>query len=270
MFSPTLTSSKSDVLVVLGSALFSAFMWGVISWWRAWPTSNNHALFAGLAGASWAMMGVTPFHNKILRLVLGVLILSPILGFALSTVLTALLRYLGEWITIRMKSITDGLHVMACLMVSCAHGSNDGQMVMGALLLALGMIHIQTGSVGAFVVVPGPIRFAVAGAIALGVLLGGRRILKQMGMKFYRIRDVQGLGAQLTAAGTVLTCTMIGFPASTTQVVAGSIVGAGVAKNPRAVRWHIAQEIILSWFMTLPTVGLLSYVVCRGVAWFLR
>jgi len=81
-------------------------------------------------------------------------------------------------------------------------------------------------------------------------------------MKFYRIRDPQGLGAEFTSAGTILACGLAGFPASTTQVIAGSIVGAGVAKNPRMVRWPVVKEIMLSWIITFPSVALLSYGIC--------
>lgn len=238
-----------SVQFVLLSALLAAISWGLLSWRRGWPISNNHALVAGLSGAGTAAWGFESLRNETLLLVLFVLIMSPIIGFLLSTGATSLLRYLGEWVTLRVKPTMERLHILSCLLVSCAHGSNDGQMVTGAMML----------TAGPGLAAPLNIRFLVAGAIAGGVLLGGRRILRTLGMKFYRIRDVQGLGAEMTSAGTILACTLAGFPASTTQVIAGSIIGAGVAKSPRAVRWHVAQEIILSWVVTLPAVDVLSY-----------
>jgi PiT family inorganic phosphate transporter len=111
------------------------------------------------------------------------------------------------------------------------------------------------------------LRFMVAFALSMGVLLGGRRILKKLGMKFYRIRDAQGLSAELTSAGTVLACSMTGFPASTTQVIAGSIIGAGVAKNPRMVRWPVVREIMTSWLITFPSVSVLSFLLGESLKW---
>jgi PiT family inorganic phosphate transporter len=90
-------------------------------------------------------------------------------------------------------------------------------------------------------------------------------MLKKLSLNFYRIRDPQGLGAELTAAGTIFACGFFGFPASTTQVVAGSILGAGVAQNPRRVKWDFAQEMVLSWVVTFPVVCLAAFLACEAV-----
>jgi len=107
------------------------------------------------------------------------------------------------------------------------------------------------------------IRILVALSLASGVLLGGQRILRKLGMQFYRIKPSEGLGAEMSSAITILSCAMTGFPASTTQVITGSIIGAGVAKNPKAVRWGIAKEIVLSWVFTIPVVGLMGFTLCK-------
>jgi PiT family inorganic phosphate transporter len=104
-----------------------------------------------------------------------------------------------------------------------------------------------------------------AGVFASGVLLGGRRLLRRFGMKFYRIRDMQGVGAQMSSALTLLGCLASGFPASTTQLMSGSIVGAGVAKNVRSVRWAAVGEIILSWVVTVPVTTALGATLALAV-----
>lgn len=257
--------AKDHALMVMLCGLSSAIIWGWISWWRVWPTSNNHALLAGLLGASWALLGPNHTQNVLIVRVLCVLVLSPLAGLLISSLITGFLAFLGNWLTPRVKPIAESLHVLSCLMVSCAHGSNDGQMSMGVLMVMAGLtgavLHTQAGSPDG---IPMVIRVAVATALSLGVLVGGRNILKKLGMKFYRIRPPQGLGAQLSSAGTVLSCAMMGLPASTTQVITGSIVGAGVARNPRAIRWNVAQDILLSWFLTLPSVAMLAFFLCRA------
>jgi PiT family inorganic phosphate transporter len=261
---PSFSAGQADLVLVLECSLIAAIGWGILSWWRAWPTSNNQALIAGLVGSSVATWGVGHFRNGIVFIVLGILVSSPLIGFGISTVMNSLLRKAGEWMTPKMKPVAEGFHVLACLIVSSAHGSNDSQLVLGVLGAMLATLHFfSLPAAGASLVLPVGFQLIVAMTISCGVLLGGRRILKKLGMKFFRLRDTEGLGAQLSSAATILACNLTGFPASTTQVISGSIVGAGVAKNPRAVRWHIVREIVLSWVVTLPSVAAISFVMCK-------
>lgn len=250
-------ATPEETAAVLIAALIAAIGWGLVGWWRAWPISNNQALLAGLVGAAAAVWGPSNVRWSTLAAVFAVLISSPLIGFAGATAVTKLIRYAGGWLTPRAGVAVEKLHIGACLAVSAAHGSNDGQMVMGVLLLGAGLFGFtapgDTLWTGA--------RIVVALSLSLGVLVGGRRLLRRLGMKFYLIKPSQGLGAQFTAAATILTCALSGFPASTTQVITGSIVGAGVAKNPKAVRWGVAREIALSWILTLPAVSVLSYAL---------
>lgn len=251
----TLNGGAKDIVVVVETGLIAAIGWGAICWWKAWPASNNQALMAGLFGSSVAAWGLGHFHDGSIFVVFLVLVSSPIIGFLVSAVLNSLLRKAGEWMTPKVKPLAEGFHVLACLTVSGAHGSNDSQLVMGVLGALFAALHVF--------VLPVSFPLLLAFTISMGVLMGGRRILKKLGMKFFRIRDTDGLGAQMSSAATILACNLSGFPASTTQVVSGSIVGAGFAKNPRAVRWHIVQEIVLSWIVTLPVVGTIAYVLCK-------
>lgn len=258
LFAPQFVPPAGETFMVLASALGAAILWGGVSWWRAWPTSNNQAITAALIGASVAAWGVESFNHGTLVLVLVVLVTSPLIGFLVSTVVTWLIRLAGEWMTPRVAPHIKRLQIAASCFLSCAHGSNDGQMAMGVLVLGLGF------SGGSFEV-PFVVRLIVALSIAGGVLMGGQRILKKLGMQFYHIKPTQGLGAQVTSASTILTCALTGFPASTMQVTTGSIVGAGVARNPKAVRWQVVRDIALSWIITIPTVALISFGVCTFV-----
>jgi PiT family inorganic phosphate transporter len=251
--------TPDQVGLILVAALAAALVWGTISWWRAWPTSNSQALVAGLAGATWVVCSPPHIVDRAKAAVFIVLISSPILGCLISIGVTSLLRRIGEWLTPRARPPTHALHVLACATVSTAHGSNDGQVVAAIVMAALG----AWGGVGALPHSTAAVRLSVAAAISAGVLFGGRRILRKLGMKFYRIRIMQGVGSQLSAAATIVACAVAGFPASTTQVVSGSIVGAGVAKNPRSVRWLMVREVALSWVVTLPVTALLAAAVAK-------
>ncbi len=253
--------AHNEIMLTSIVALGSAGLWGFISWWRAWPTSNGHALLGALTGAGWAAWGFGHMQNKMVFFIVLVLVASPLIGFLISLFLTRLLRWGGGWLTTRAKPLIDGMHVLACLFVSCAHGSNDGQMVMGVLLPVLGSALVPGDAI------PFSLRLGIAFALSLGVMMGGRRILKKLGLSFYRIQHMQGLSAEVTTASTVLACGIAGFPASTTQVIAGSLMGAAAAKNARRARWSVAQEIALSWVVTFPMAALIAFGATKVFQW---
>jgi PiT family inorganic phosphate transporter len=243
-------ASPQDLAAMLCAALGVALAWGRICWWRGWPTSSGQALLAGLVGAALAIWGPSHVRVRLSLMVFLILLVSPLLGFFVAIAVTAVLRWIGERLTSRVRGIANACHVLSCLGVAAAHGSNEGQLAVGVLLPLVGLFGIHAGAV----------RFFIALALSLGVLVGGQQMLKKISLKFYRIRDPQGLGAELTSATTIFACEIFGFPASTNQVVAGSIVGAGVAQNARRVKWDFAQEMVLSWVVTFPVVSLLAFL----------
>lgn len=235
-----------DVILVLTAAITAAFVWSVVAWLRGWPMSSSQALIGSLTGAGCAAWGSARLFDPKLFAVFIVLIVTPSIGFLLSVVLTSGLRQLGYWMTTTARPLVQSLHVLGCLMVSAAHGSNNGQIIVGFLAVA-------AAAMGSQAVKPSPMHsFVVAAVIAVGVLLGGRRLLHKLAMKFYRIRDMQGLGAQSAASLAMAACLLTGFPASPTHLISGSIIGAGVAKSVRSVRWTVVAEIVLSWIVTMP------------------
>jgi len=248
------TPNPDEVIHVLAAAVGAALLWGIVSWWRGWPMSNSQALIGSLTGASWVAWGADRVVDTRLITVIVVLIATPTIGFLISAVLTSGLRQLAFWMTTASRPILQGLHVLGCLLVSAAHGSNNGQLIVAVLALA-----------GAAALGKSPdaapshyYRFLVAGVITAGVLLGGRQLVRKLTMKFYRIRDVQGLGAQAAASLTLAGCILAGFPASPTHLISGTIVGAGVAKSVRSVRWSVVGEIALSWIITMPASAALG------------
>jgi len=259
LFGPILAGPKADLQIVLLSATGAALVWGLIGWWAAWPISNKHTIFGGLVGASLGMWGFKFFQNFTFTIIILVLILSPLIGFLVSIAVTQTLHTAGEWLTPLARGFLEKFHMAACMMLAFAHGTNDGQIVISLLVLGFGLAQAAVkGGMDPVVEIPFQFRLAVAVALSLGVLTGGYRILKKMGMSFYRIRLVQGVSATISSVGTVLGCSALGLPASTTQVITGSIIGAGVAKSPASVRWEIAQEIILAWVVTLPMAAAIA------------
>jgi len=244
------STRPEDVTAILISALLSSMIWGIFSWRRAWPASNSQSLFGALLGAVLVLEGGRHVHFSTLFHVIAVLIFSPILGFAAASVFTRLVYWVGEWMTPRVRVVFDRFHALSCFLVSFAHGSSNGQIIAGLMLLSLSQV--TTISLH--------MKLTIAAVMSLGILMGGRRILRK-GMSFYRTRAPQGLCADTTAAGLILAFASTGFPASTVQVITGSILGAGAARNPRAVKWDAAQNVVLGWFVAIPVSALLAALI---------
>jgi len=124
---------------------------------------------------------------------------------------------------------------------------------MGIITLAL----VTSGYLTTFVV-PNWVIFLCASMIALGTAIGGWRLIRTLGGKFFKIRPVDGFSSQLASAGVIIAASLSGGPVSTTQVVSSSIMGVGTAERANKVRWGVAQEIVTAWFLTVPASALVA------------
>ena len=96
---------------------------------------------------------------------------------------------------------------------------------------------------------------SAATAIALGTYTGGWRIIRTMGTRIIKMDPAQGFSAQGAGAAVILASSHFGFPLSTTQVIAGGVMGAGAGKRLSAVRWGVAGNIVVAWLLTLPAAA---------------
>ena len=159
-----------------------------------------------------------------------------------------------------MDKVFRRLQLLSAALYSLGHGTNDAQKTMGIITLAL----VTGGYLEAFAVPPWVI-VACAGMIALGTALGGWKLIKTLGGKFFKIRPVDGFASQLASAAVILAASLLGGPVSTTQVVSSSIMGVGSADRLNKVRWNVAQEIALAWLLTIPATAL----VAAGAYWLI-
>ena len=106
-------------------------------------------------------------------------------------------------------------------------------------------------------------------AMGLGTLFGGWRIVHTMGSKITRLSPMQGFCAETAAAATLFGATYLGVPVSTTPTITGAIVGVGAARRTSAVRWNIAQGIVIAWVVTIPMSALIAAVAYWLAAFFL-
>jgi PiT family inorganic phosphate transporter len=248
-----------DYHVVFG-ALVGAIAWNIITWYYGIPSSSSHALIGGLAGAAVAKGGVGTLTASGFLKTAAAIVLSPLLGMVLGIMLMISVSWIcanttpqrvDRWFR-RLQLVSAGLY-------SLGHGGNDAQKTMGIIWMLL----IASGHLGSDDPLPAWVVFACYGAIAMGTLFGGWRIVKTMGQKITKLKPVNGFCAETAGAITLFLATGLGVPVSTTHTITGSIVGVGSVRRFSAVRWGVAGTIVWAWVLTIPCTAFIA-----AVAWF--
>ncbi len=243
---------------VIIAALISAILWDLLAWRLGLPCSSTHALVGGLigavaAGASWQAIQIPGLIK-----VFVALFASPIVGLLAGFLLTRLVYALCWDASPRVNWIFKRGQIISSVALALSHGTNDSQKTMGIITLAL-----MTGGYLSTFEVPIWVVIMCAGVIALGTGLGNRRMIRTLGSKFYKIRQVHGFNAQASSALVILIASLVGGPVSTTQVVSSSIMGVGAAERLNKVRWGVAGEIATAWLLTIPA----NILVAAGIYW---
>jgi PiT family inorganic phosphate transporter len=246
---------------VLVAALFAAIFWNLFTWYFGIPSSSSHALIGGLVGAVIVSVGFNAIEVSGLIKVAIALFASPILGLIVAFLITRLVFFLARNATMRVNKFFKRAQVLTGLSLALSHGANDAQKTMGIITMGL----VISGVLPNFNVPLWVIAIS-AGAIALGTSVGGWRLIKTLGGRFYKIRPVHGFTAQISSASIILGAALLGGPVSTTQVVSSSILGAGSAERVNMVRWGVAGNILMAWVFTIPITILLS----GGTYWLLQ
>ena len=238
---------------VIVAALLSAITWNLATWLLGIPSSTSHALIGGILGAALLENGTTVLQIAGLEKVAVALFVSPVAGFVGGYVLMKVVLFLVRGATPSINGVFRRLQVLAVIGLGLAHGTNDAQKAIGIITLSL----VVGGTLPEFRV---PLWAITAGAttLALGVGLGGWRVIHTMGDRFYKIRPMHGFTAQSTAMGVLLAATFWGGPVSTTQVVNTAIWGVGAAERIGKVRWSTAADIAWAWVLTIPITMLLG------------
>ncbi len=251
----------SDALVTLGAAQLSIVIWAVSAWNYGIPTSESHALIAGLMGAGMYRSGVDAFQWESLEKVLIGLVVSTIVGFGLGFVATRLIELSCKNVSRRAANkFFSGGQVVSAAFMAFSHGAQDGQKFMGVLYLALAIGGVYALPSGGTMNIPFWIMLLCSVIMALGTSVGGYRIIKAMGMDMVSLEKYQGFAAEIVASGSMIAATLFGIPLSTTNTKATAMMGAAASKGMGSVNWRIAQDMILAWVLTFPACLILGYV----------
>ncbi len=247
-------------MTVLIAALISAIGWNLLTWWLGMPSSSSHALIGGLVGAVAAGVGWQAIKIEGIEKILLTLFTSPIIGLVFGFLVARLIILLCWNASPSVNWIFKKGQVLTAIALALSHGTNDAQKSMGIITLGL----VTSGYLSKFEV-PVWVIFACALMIAFGTSVGGWKLIRTLGAKFYRIRPLDGFATQLTSAAVILGASLFGGPVSTTQVVSTAIMGVGSADRANKVRWGVAGEILTAWLLTIPATALIG----AGVHWLL-
>lgn len=261
-----LVQAVSITQVTVISALLTAIVWDLITWYFGLPTSSSHAILSGLVGAAIATSGFEVIMVKGVYKVLTGLFLSPLIGFILSISLMSFLMWLFRKSTPTLVSSLFGrLQIVSAAYMAFSHGSNDAQKTMGIITMALVSYYQLTDFHVPFWVI-----ILCATAMAFGTAVGGWRIIKTLGVRLVQLRPIHGFAAETAAATVIEVASRIGLPLSTTHVISSTIMGVGASKRLSAVRWGVGGNIVLAWIITIPACIVLAWIICMILHLFFR
>lgn len=255
-----IVAAKMINIQVILAALISAILWNLLTWFLGFPSSSSHALIGGIIGAVVMGAGWQTIQLRGLEKILIALFISPIVGFSIGYIILRIIYTLCWNATPRVNKLFKNSQILTAIALALSHGSNDAQKTMGIITLAL-----VTGGYLAVFAVPIWVIVICAAMIALGTALGGWKLIRTLGGKFYKIRPVDGFATQLASAVVILGASLAGGPVSTTQVVSSAIMGVGAGERANKVRWGVAQEIATAWLLTIPA----SALCAAGTYWLL-
>lgn len=262
-------NSPGKALTALCAALTSIILWSAAAWCFGIPTSESHALIAGLTGAAIAI------HNG-LSGINGMEWIKVLYGLAASGVLGFSLGWLGgkcciwqrkdgikqekDWVQQR-KGRLRRAQIAGAAAMAFMHGAQDGQKFMGVFLLG---IFLSMGKIpGGNFQIPLWMTLLCSAGMAAGTAIGGERIIKKVGIDMVRLHKAQGAAADAAAAACLLLSSLTGIPVSTTHVKTTAIMGVGIASDGETVNRGIMKEMILAWIITFPCCGGIGYCVAK-------
>lgn len=252
-----------DALTALCAALLSIVLWATFAWKFGIPTSESHALIAGLSGAAIALQGGIGGINghEWLKVIYG-LLLSTFLGFCLGYVLTKLTELI--WRRAERRSANaffQKAQIAGGAGMAFMHGAQDGQKFIGVFLL--GMFLAQGQSEAVAVTIPIWMMILCAAVMGLGTSIGGYRIIKAVGMDMVKLERYQGFAADLAGVTCLFLSSITGIPVSTTHTKTTAVMGVGASRSLKRVNWGVVKDMVLTWILTFPGCGLIGFVMVK-------
>ncbi|MCK9356162.1 MAG: inorganic phosphate transporter [Dehalococcoidia bacterium] len=242
---------------IILSGVGAIIVWAIVATLKGMPISLHHGLVSGLVGAALAQGGLSIINLRVLGRIFGAVVTWPVLGltggFAL---MLAILWLCRRWKPATVRTVFSRLQVCSAAFLAYSHGKNDGQMPIA--LIAMGLMAFGGGTTLDF---PMWSVMLSAASISLGTAIGGRRVIRTMGSQLTTLKPENGFAAEASAATLIEIASRLGLPVSTTHCISSTIMGVGAARRLSAVRWGVAERIVLTWVLTFPGCGMLGFVL---------
>lgn len=254
-------NNAHEALVALCSGLFAIVVWAIVAWWFGIPTSESHALIAGITGAAIAIHKNLNGVNGVewIKVIYG-LIISLVLGFGLGYLMAKTIEKICKRMDRRKtKRFFKNGQIVGATSMAFMHGAQDGQKFIGVFLLgtvlANGIVTQTTFAIPIWLMV------LCSTVMTLGTSIGGYKIIKTVGMGMVKLETYQGFTADLAGAVCLLVASIFGIPVSTTHTKTTAIMGVGAARQLSNVNWKTVKEMCMTWILTFPGCGLLGFIV---------
>ncbi len=256
------SGNATEPAVALAAALFSIVIWATAAWYFGIPTSESHALIAGLTGSAFAMGGLSAINFGEWGKVLIGLGVSSVLGFGSGFLVARLIekacRFMDRY---KADSFFSKGQAGAAAAMAFLHGAQDGQKFMGVFMLGLYLNGLTQKTAEGTFNIPLWVMILCSAVMGLGTSLGGWRIIKAVGMDMVKLQKYQGFASDTAAAFCLLLSSLTGLPVSTTHTKTTAIMGVGAARRLSMVNWSVAREMVLAWVLTFPGCALIGYLM---------
>jgi len=251
------------VIIVLCAAMLAIVIWATLAWAFGIPTSESHALIAGLTGGAMALNGLGAIvWNEWSKVLIGIVI-SVVLGFGLAWLICKLVTKICYNVNRpKTEPFFKGAQIVGAASMAFMHGPQDGQKFMGIILLCV--FTLEGSGVGAQnFTIPTWLMIVCSLVMAAGTAIGGKKIIKSVGMDMVKLEKYQGFSADIASAISLVFCSIFGLPVSTTHVKTTSIIGVGAVKRVSAINFGVVKEMVMTWILTFPGCGLLAFLVTK-------
>ena len=254
---------SQKAMIALCAAMAAIVIWAIGAWYFGIPTSESHALIAGLSGAAIALQGGLSGINPAewMKVIYG-LVLSTVLGFGVGFLICKLITIICRKVDRRKtEGFFTGGQIIGGAAMAFMHGAQDGQKFLGVLLLGLFLVNDMDTTNGATL----PVWMMILCSIVMGVgtSIGGKKIIKSVGMDMVKLEKYQGFSADVAASFGIFLSTVFGIPVSTTHMKTTAIMGVGAVKRMSAINYSVVKDMILTWVLTFPGCGLIGFFMAK-------
>ena len=279
------SESCIDVYVIL-AALLGSVIWIFVCTKLGLPISASHALIGGLIGPVWFVYGSQYLVTSGIFTIVAFIVISPLLGMLMGFFLNCFFMLVLKKAPARkVDKHFRRLQLVSSAAFSLGYGGNDGQKTMGVIAILLAsayaaqpdspIIRLLYGNgfeacgAGVDFFVPGWLKYTCYGLISLGTITGGWQVIRTLGDGLSKLTPVKGFCSEASGAITLIVTAVLGIPVSTTHTVTGAIIGTGLDRGVKRVKWMTAKNIVWAWVLTIPAVIVVSGLVYLAmIHWF--